>query len=786
MATVKFSPVEVRYKSENDKPTIELYGKTDGGKRICVQVKDFQPYFWVTGDGPVEDEKITRVEKTKKKLLGKEVIAKKVFVKQPSDVPFVRDKFETLEADIPFTRRYLIDRKVTPLLNYKADGDYAESDYQVDLFLANKITYESDETPEIKILAVDIETHTKIGGETSPEKDPIIMIALYGEKFCKVLTCKKFDTSLDYVEHLDDEVQMLERFKQIVRNFKPDVITGYFSDGFDLPYLKARSEKYKLSLNLGLDNTGIRKRKGNLPLSEITGIAHIDAFRFVKRMFRTSFTSFKLNQVAKELLGEGKTDVDLKELYVAWQEPGSDLEKFLKYNLQDAKLAYRLCLKLMPNLIELTKMIGLTPSDVSRMSFSQLVEWYLLRLAPDFNEFAPNRPSFKEERKRRSSSYEGAFVFEPTPGIYKNVAVFDFMSLYPTIISSHNISPDTLISHEGSKDGVLKGISFDPKKKGFISTVIEEVIQKRIKVKSLSKANPEDPVLDARQQALKTVANSIYGYYGFFGARWYSLECAEAITAYGRHHVRDVITKAQNAGMNVLYSDTDSVFMALENRDLKEVLSFVDKINSKLPGIMGLEYEGLYKSGVFVAAKGTESGAKKKYALLSHDGKMKVKGFETVRRNLSKVAKETQEKVLKMLLLEKDSEEIADYVKKVVRDIREKQIEIDKVIITTQISKEISNYANVPPHVAVAKKLEKRGQKVKAGTTVGYVVTGRKGAIRDRVSLPDELKGKEYDAEYYVTNQVLPAVEKLLEVIGYDSTQLAQTHEQKKLESFFS
>ena len=112
---------------------------------------------------------------------------------------------------------------------------------------------------------------------------------------------------------------------------------------------------------------------------------------------------------------------------------------------------------------------------------------------------------------------------------------------------------------EPSEDGVLKVLG-SIRKARFISTMVDRVIQKRLEIKKLSREDPGNALLNARQHALKTVANSIYGYYGFFGARWYSLECAQAITAYGRHHVKEVISKAENAGLKILYSDTDFLF----------------------------------------------------------------------------------------------------------------------------------------------------------------------------------------------------------------------------------
>ena len=255
MVRITFNPVEVAYKSVKDKPVIELYGISEG-KRICVQVKDFEPYFWVT-DKKAEDEKIVRVEEHKKNFLGKEITAKKVFVKQPSDVPIIREKFKALEADIPYTRRYMIDRKITPLLTYEVTGKSVKSDYKIEVIEADEIRRVSDEVPELKILAVDIETYTPEYKEIEPQKNPILMIAFYANDYQKVFLWKKYETNLGYVEFVNTEQELIEKFKQVVEEYKPDILTGYFSDGFDLPYIKTRADKYKIKLDLGLDLGGL-------------------------------------------------------------------------------------------------------------------------------------------------------------------------------------------------------------------------------------------------------------------------------------------------------------------------------------------------------------------------------------------------------------------------------------------------------------------------------------------------------------------------------------------------
>ena len=454
METITFNPVEISYKTGDNKPVIELYG-TSGGRQVCVRVKDFQPYFWILNAGDVKDEKITATEKHEKKFLGKKIAAKKAFVRIPGDVPEIREKFDSREADIPFTKRYLIDRKIVPLFEYEAEGEYVSSNYKVKVFDAERIVSSGYDVPELRIMAIDVETDTEFGGKVVPGRDPIIMLAVYCKDLKKVLTWKQFRSDSGFVETVEDEKALIKRFQQIVEEYKPDVLTGYSSDGFDLPCLKERAEKNKATLNLGLDGTPIKIGKGQRPIATVTGVAHIDLLRLVRTMFKTSFASFKLNYVAKELLNREKTDVDLEKLHDAWKNRSDELEKFAEYNLNDAALAYDLCEMLLPNAVELTKLIGMTLSEVTRMSFSQLVEWYLIKEAPDFNELVPNKPKYPEELSRKKESYEGGYVYEPKPGLYKNVAVFDFKSLYPTIISAHNVSPDAIT--ENGPDGVKFG-----------------------------------------------------------------------------------------------------------------------------------------------------------------------------------------------------------------------------------------------------------------------------------------------------------------------------------------
>ena len=814
---IRFYPLDVMYKIIDGKPVIHLFGKTIDNKQVCILYDKFEPYFYVIPNKgaditrQLKDLKIernnqtypiTRIEAVKKKYRGKDVDAIKVFTNLPGNVPVIREELKNWnsiesinENDILFTRRFLIDNNIVPLTLYEAEGSFGAQNLKVPAFRASKIESFGTETfLQPRILSVDIETYTPQYKEIAPEKNPIIMLSFYAKDLEKVFVWKRFKTDLDYVQFVDSEAQLLERFKDVIETYRPDILTGYFSDGFDLPYIKTRADKYKIRLDLGLDFSELKVKKGATTTVQITGITHLDIFKFIRKIISGTLKTetYNLNAVASELLDEKKHDVDLNELSKAWDN-GTGLNQFCEYNLNDAKLSYKLAEKLMPTISEMVKITGLTIYDVNRMGFSQLIEWYLLRQAPNFNEIAPNKPTNDEVLKRRLQTYKGAFVFKPKPGLYNNIVVFDYRSLYPTIIGSHNISPGTINCDCCQEDATPvptednKKIWFCNKRKGFIPTIIEDLINRRTRIKEIIKNQMDEKfaILDARQNSLKLLANSFYGYLGFFMARWYSIECAQATTAFGRHYVNQVIEKAEKSGFKVIYGDTDSTFQTLNGKTKEDAMKFTEKINEDLPGLMELEFEGFYPSGIFVSAKVGAFGAKKKYALVDENNILKIKGFESVRRNWSSIAKETQEKVLEIILKEHDNEKALEYVKKVIDDLRNKKIPLEKVIIHTQLQKEISEYDARGPHVAVAQRLKNKGIAIGPGSMIKFIVTQGSDIIRNRSKLPEEIKEGDYDSDYYLHHQVIPAVERIFDVLGYRKEDLLEMKDQTKLEGFF-
>ena len=813
MPKIHFYPLDIVYKIINEKAHIYLFGRTLDNKQIVVKDSNFQPYFYVElKDKNVtkrfqellpdlfknKEEKVLKSEIVKKQHLGKEIEVIKIYPKLPMHVPIIAKEIKELEitkciyeSDILFVRRYLIDKEITPLALTEAKGEFITEDFKAPVLNASNIhNISNDILKKPKILAIDIETYNPLGkGGVNPEKYPIVMIAFASEKFKKVITWKPFKTDLDYVEFTKSEADLLVKFKEIIDKQKPDIIAGYFSDGFDLPYINTRAEKYNLQLKLGLDRSEMQIKKMGNKAVFVTGITHLDIFKFIKRvMGRTLQTdSFKLDNVAEEILGEKKHEIDLDNLAEVWDDHPEKLEPYCAYNLQDAELTLKLCNSTFPMIIEFTKITGLPINDLTRMSFSQLDEWFIIKQAKQFDELIPNSPDYHKVKERTMQTYQGAFVFEPKAGLYDDIVVFDFRSLYPTIISSHNIGPGSFRCEccpDNTVPSEEKQYWFCKNKKGFIPTIIERLITRRIRVKEILKNDPDNIMLKARSEALKLLANSFYGYLGFPNARFYSFESAKSVTAYGRHYIQDVIKKAEEKGFEILYSDTDSIFLTLKDKKPEDANKFIDNINSKLPGLMELDLEGFYPKGLFVSAKMGTTGAKKRYALLDQNNKLKIRGFEMVRRNVSFIAKETQKEVLNIILKENNPEKALNYAKDIIKQIKNKETELEKLIINTQLTKSLDSYESIGPHVAVARRMKNNGDDVGPGSIIQYIVTEGEGRIRDRAKLPEEIKNHNYDSDYYINNQVIPAIEKIFEVLGYTKEELL-SKQQSKLGEFF-
>ena len=640
-----------------------------------------------------------------------------------------------------------------------------------------------------KILAYDIETD-----EFEIGKGHILMISLVGENFKKVLTWKKSSTK-SFVEKFKDEEEMINKFVEYVKSYNPDILTGYFSDGFDLPYLKARAEENKIRLNLGVDNSQPVFSRGRLLTGKIKGIIHIDLFRFIKTAYSQYLQSetLSLNEVASELLGEKKLDIEFKH---SSKLNHDEWENFFEYNLQDSVLTYNLLEKIWPDMQEFSKIVQEPLFNISRDGMSSLVENYVIHNLEKYNEIIEKRPIYDEIGERRErEKYEGAYVFQPKPGLYENIAFFDFTSMYGSVIVSYNLSKSTF-SKEKIKDSheveIEKKKVYFEKKPGFFPEMLGEIIEKRKQYKK-EYNEKKDPISKARSNAFKLIANAAYGYQGFFGARYYCIEAAAATAALARKHIMETIDFLNKKTYNVIYSDTDSVAVELNDHTKKQALELLKEINKKLPGIMELDLEDFYKRGIWVTKRTGEFGAKKKYALITEENKIKIRGFETVRRDWCELARVTQNKILDNILKEGNEKKALEYTKEIIKKLKERKIPQKELIIRTQLKKPIEEYKSEGPHVTIAKRMKELNLPVSIGMLMQYYIaepeshqktkTGKtKGPIRERAKLPDEKD--DYDINYYLNNQILPAVENIFEVFKINTKELVEGKKQKKLFEF--
>ena len=590
METKRFILLDIDYVTENGRPVVRLFGKERGedkGRSIIALDKHFRPYIYVIPRGNIEDcikqiytfdvDEVRRVQK-KDINQGKEML--EVILFHPQDVPKLRDKIwdlsevkEIREHDIPFYRRYLIDNALFPMAEVVVSGKtktqksgpgISSTDENLCIFnMEGKPEPVDGEIPDLKVMSFDIEVRNP-KGMPSADKDEIIMISLasnFGLE--KVLSTK--NASFDYVETLKSEKEMIKRFAEIVNTECPDLILGYNSDNFDFPYINDRAKKLGIHLNIGMDGSGIKfLRRGFTSSALIRGRIHVDLYPIMRR--HLTLDRYTLERVYKELFGEDKEDVEGDEIWKYWDSNGEKLEELFEYSMDDAIATYKVGDKMLPINRELTRIIGQPFFDVTRMASGQMVEWLLIRKAYESGEIIPNKPSQSEYSRRRGFTYVGGYVKEPVKGLHENILSFDFKSLYPSIIISKNISLDTLIKGETDEEFYTAPEvphKFRKEPSGFVPSVIGNLLKERAKIKEIIKKT-DDPIekkiLNVQQQALKTLANSMYGLYGFARFRWYSRECADAVTAWGRDYIKNTMKKAEEFGFKAIYADTDGFY----------------------------------------------------------------------------------------------------------------------------------------------------------------------------------------------------------------------------------
>ena len=581
--------LDIDYVTYEDKPVIRLFSK-QGDKNIVLIDDTFEPYLYVVYDdldeciNEIEENlDVVRLEKVTKKDFQVESEFLKVTFKHPQELAKNRDALRDLESvvqirefDIPFYRRYLMDRDVVPMTEVIATGEEVESFLKLDskkqditiIKLTEPLKRVKEYPQKFRILSFDLEVRNPHGMPNSQE-DEIIMIGVasnFGVN--QVISTKTNSESKDnFVNHVSSEREMIQEFVRIIKENNVDIIVGYNSDNFDFPYLKDRAKLLDVDLDIGMDESDVKYiRRGYANAASLKGLIHVDLYLVMRRYM--TLERYTLERVYYELFGEEKIDVPGERIWEFWDNGGEELDTLFDYSLDDVISTLKIAEQTLPLNLELTRIIGQPLFDVSRMATGQQAEWFLVKQAYFVDEVVPNKRGSNFTDRANAEDNEGGYVKEPETGLHENLVQFDFRSLYPSIIISKNISPDVmeLGDVENEEDYNISpehGIKFKKSPKGFIPSVIDKILQERFRIKREMKASDDDTerkALDVQQQAIKRLANTMYGIYGFPRFRWYSFECAKAITSWGRQYIKSSIKKAEEYGFYAIYADTDGFY----------------------------------------------------------------------------------------------------------------------------------------------------------------------------------------------------------------------------------
>lgn len=791
---IVFQLLDVSYEVIGKEPVIDLWARTEDGKRALIHVRGFRPYFYaLLEEGASEEEvvravkalskpssPITRVDPMVKRYIGRESRTLRIETMIPAAVREYREAVsripgvrEVLEADIRFSMRYLIDVNLYPMRWYSVEVEEGRlPGLRADAFYVAKGPVREleeyakrDPLEGLRMMAFDIEVYNPMRSP-DPKRDPVIIIGY--------MTDRDSSPTLLVAENNNDR-RIISEFRQAILDYDPDIIVGYNQNGFDWPYLVERAKYLGLKLDLG------RKANSQPQPSvyghySIPGRLNVDLYDFAEEMYEVKMKT--LEEVA-DYLGVMPKD---KRVVLEWWEISEywdDPEKrkiLLDYARADVLSTYGLIWKFLPFGAQLSQVSGMPMDQVMAASVGFRLEWRLIREASKLGELVPNRV------ERREESYTGAIVLKPKPGLHENIAVLDFASMYPNIMVRYNVGPDTLVKPGEPVDPnkVYKapevGHMYRKEPPGFFKKVVEKLltIRKHIKeeMKKYPEGSPDYNLLNERQRAVKVLANASYGYLGWPHARWYCRECAESITAWGRELITRAIRKARELGLDVIYGDTDSLFVTNNEAKVQQLISWIEEE-------LGFEVkiDKVYKKVFFTEAK-------KRYVGLTVDGKIDVVGFEAVRGDWSELAKETQIRVAELVLKTGNVEDAVEYVRRVIEDLKKGKIDLRKLVIWKTLAKRLEEYVAEQPHIVVARMMKQMGIKVGPGSKIGYIVVKGSGPLSKKVKPYFIVKPSEVDVEYYIDKQIIPAALRILSYFGVTEKRLKSGGRQTSLLDF--
>ncbi len=637
--------------------------------------------------------------------------------------------------------------------------------------------------PELKWLSIDIETEPiKQFGNDGLLYSIAAHGTFNGDDIKKVFVLdinnkNKLNTVVPGIKEAEIEYQSNQKkliisFLKFVKEWDPDLIIGWHVIGFDIKFLADKCNTFHIpfALGRGTKNTTVNERRSGMFSAEIEGRVVIDGPQTLRSAF-FKYDDYKLETVAMEVLGRGKDiapeEDKLKE--IIWRF-NNDKPALAKYNLEDCILVSEIykTTGLIEQLKTRSLITGLTMDRVnmSVASFDHLMLPAIHRkgkVAYDTDDVIPGGHA------------AGGHVFTSKPGLYHHVIVLDFKSLYPTIIRTFFIDPLSLnmalsktlynTPHK-LEDKVVQKIDSDiiqtPSGHKFSSSnhILPEFLTEMMKQRELAKQDNNSNL----SQAIKILMNSIYGVMGTTGCRFYHPDLPSAITGTGQWILKTTASFLREKGYNVIYGDTDSVFVCLKDNEFVNPASsgqkmqdwvneyFSNKIKDdfKVESKLEMEFEIYYPKFFLPAMRSTKEGARKRYAGYQENGEIDFKGLEVVRSDWTELAKNFQSELFDRFFKEL---ELIDWIKDFIEKLKNGKLD-NLLIYKKKLTKKTVEYTKItPPHIKAA-RLEDPGNE-KNLREIRYIITPT-GPV------PASLNPTDIDYNHYIEKQIKPLADGVL------------------------
>ena len=682
-----------------------------------------------------------------------------------------RRQVATFEADLDPAQRYLIDRGIRGGCRIHGEAQPDSAATGGGWLFTNPKVEPADADFAPRTLAFDI--------ETNPKANRLLAISLYGCEADEVYVVDPRNRPMPpKAIGCPTEAAALQAFCKRVRMLDPDVLTGWNIIDFDLSVLARVAARTKAPFELGRwpGAPRIRKAQGYFGSSraDIPGRLALDGIALLRGAF-VRMDDYSLDAVARTVLGEGKALAGNAKDRVGeiLSNYAHDLEAFALYARTDARLALEIveALDLVNLAVARSRLTGMTPDRVS----ASIASFDFLYLS-ELNRRRRVAPTLVRDGRQATRPQSGGHVLSPTTGLHENVWVFDFKSLYPSLIRTYNIDPLGFI--ERDDDGPTNALALANgarfrRGSAILPSLLDQLAPQREKAKHDGDA--------VASQAIKILMNSFYGVLGASGCRFHNPDIANAITGQGRHLLLWSKDWFQARGFKVLYGDTDSLFIGSGHNDgeralaegpalaaslTQELADFI-KAESGVRSRLELEFEKLYAKLFLPRVRSGAGGARKRYAgLVFGEEAPEFIGMEVVRRDWTEFAKQAQRELYARFFR---GEPVDGYLRELVARLRSGALD-DQLVYRKGLRKAMGNYrAGKPPHVAAAEK-----SKAPPGRVIAYLITLAGPEPLDNRSAPP-------DREHYVQAQLRPVAAPILAILGLKFEQVIGDDRQLRL-----